>query len=354
MGKLKTNLDSLAQLVSAVQKRCEAAGEKSDNFATNGQYAFDLIVAGMETLALYLREKVTKSGKPWDTVKNTSVFADKDTNVISFTKGIVDGRERATKLLADWTQFATRDLGGMDGDLQRIDAIIADVRAMIAKKRKRLLQSKKFKDKIAGYESSLNDIEGSVGEVRGTIKKFKALEYSTRALDTLKMTSNTTYQNVDDMAGRNLATLKENIKKEMDLGVYQAKEWRKNHFGSELAFLAKMAAEAEEIELEPDESTTTPPTSDKKAPATRAVKNLEIRVKTTVIAKAKDAEFTTDTGTLVATEVKWEKNAGDPLDQLQKKFTLKGTFGDENSGIFAADMKLIKLGNTHRTATFKS
>jgi len=351
MGKLRSNLDGLTQLVGAVQKRCEAAAQQSDNFATNGQYAFDLIVAGMETLSLYLREKVSKAGKPWDAVKDTPIFSDKDTNVVSFVKGIQDGRQRATKLLAEWTQFCTRELGGMDGDLTRVDALIADLRGVIGKKRKRLLQSKKFKDKIAGYEASLNGIEAAVANIRNSIKRFKQVEYSERALNTLKIATTSTYGDVDDMAGRQLATLKENIKKEMEHGVYQGKQWRQQHFGSELAMLAKMAAEAEEMEQEPDESEGTETTAPKTAPATRAIKNLEVRIKTTLVAKAPTAEFTTATATLVA-DLKWEKSAGDPLDYLQKKFTLKGAYSDDGVS-FASDMKLVKLGGNLKTATFK-
>ena len=357
MGKLRTSLAGYATLIDAISNGGRVVVEELTSKATNVKEIVGRVNGGYELLAMYLKQKALTAKQDIKTWNAQTLKDHLDSEVAGFVKNIEAAR--ADALLAFKNYEAVRDgkAKAVTADIDRAIALTGEIKATIDKKRKRLFQSSKFKTKIAAYEQTLKELSTKVSTLRVDFTgEVQASQSSGPVkLANLKITPATTVAQVFAHASYGLKDELQKIAgaKRADLGK------RFLAYGSEIKQIRSWVAEADEMEAEADADVAVakPEAKPEAKPAAKpdpkpGVNKIIIKMGSNEVGTAAKGEYDRATKLLMIPVMVWKGKTA-PLDYLQKKMTLSGSYENAAEGKFASDMKLDKLAGDMKKATFK-
>jgi hypothetical protein len=255
MGKLRDSLIATDKVLKHISKEVQGVSGKFEADISN---AFQLVQVGSEgvdSLYVYLTQKVKKQGKTWKEAEKQTVEDYADPNVKKFVAGIADFEKQAITFSLKW-DYAFK---GLEGDVKKADATLKDIEAQIAKKKKRLLQSKKFKAKMVLYEKALSNLRDGVDALVNSLNSITndpsiAPPSPTQIKKVLNVSMKSTLAEVDNASSRTIKQLLEKYKTVKQSGEKSTRKFRQaGDFQSELKVIALMIKEADEMEEESEE-----------------------------------------------------------------------------------------------------
>ena len=354
MGKLKTSLAGFATLIDSISEGGRVVVEELSSKATNVKEIVGRVNGGYELLAMYLKQKALAAKQDIKTWNAQTIKDHPDSEVAGFVKNIEAARADALTAFKNYEAVRDGKAKAVTADIDRAIAVIDEIKATIDKKRKRLFQSTKFKTKIAGYEQTLNALGTKVKTMRvdftGEVQSSQSS--GPIKLAGLKITPATTVAQVFAHASYGLKDELQKIAgaKRGELGKrFQA-------YATEIKQIRSWVAEADEMEAEADagEVVAKPEAKPEPKPDPKpGVNKIVIKMGSTEIGTAVKGEYDRATKLLTCPVVVWKVKGTDPLDYLQKKMTLSGSYENAAEGKFANEMKLDKLAGDMKKATFK-
>ncbi len=252
MGKLRDSLIAVDKILNAVGKEVGGAAAKFETEISNSYQLMQVGSEGIDSLYVYLKTKVKKAGQKWKDVEKQTIDQFSDANVKKFVAGIADFRKQAMNYSLKWGNFAK----GLDGDLKKTDALLADIAGQISKKKKKWLQSQKFKTKIAGYEKAFASLQDRVTTIKKELKSLlqdpSIVPPSPNQIKkVLDISEKSTLADLEMLSSRTIQQMLQKYKKAASSGEASSRKFRQaGDFKAELKIIAMMVKEADEMESE--------------------------------------------------------------------------------------------------------
>ena len=252
MGKLRDSLVATDKVLKAISKEVKGVSEKFEAEINNVYQLVQVGSEGVDSLYVYLTQKVKKQGKTWKEAGKQTVEDYADANVKKFVAGIADFEKQAITFSLKW-DYAFK---GLEGDVKKADATLKEIETQIAKKKKRLLQSKKFKAKMVLYDKALSNLRDGVDELVDSLKKITndvsiAPPSPSQIKKVLNVSMKSTLADVDNACSRTIKQMLEKYKSVKQNGEKSSRAFRQaGDFQAELKVIALMIKEADEMDEE--------------------------------------------------------------------------------------------------------
>ncbi|MEO6410884.1 MAG: hypothetical protein ABIO45_19320 [Burkholderiaceae bacterium] len=344
---------------------------------TDSPQAFDQLLAKRKVVNTKISELANTAHNGWDLMfmHLTSKFqAQKqtfDANAKKTLKEVMDpqlgklvaGLESWRKDMVLQARAAATDfqagVGALSTQLATAKSETATLRKTVEKKKARLLVSAKYKTKVKGYLEAIDAIDALCTSQTSTMAKAKAMTFDETWVN--KYYSVRLDMTVEDIKGNATmdvtGIMKTYLQNQTQADTY-VRTLRDEYKGmaGQLASMKAWSAEADDMEAEGDasgegKSAPVKPEAAKPDPKP-GVNKIVIKMGSTEVGTAVKGEYDRATKLLTIPVVVWKGKTA-PLEYLQKKLTLSGSYENAAEGKFANDMKLDKLAGDMKKATFK-
>ncbi len=176
MGQLRSG-------ILALQKTCldmePAIGELEGQLEDYSSRIFDAgkrIEEGLNTLVMYLIEKLKKAGKTLETEGAKPLKGEMDSNVATFGKGIVQAKADVKAVIAKLAAAQKASAAKLQASISDSTATMTKLKGIAAKKKAKWLKSAKYKAKIGGYLGALDAIDGILKKQAEAINAVAAVD----------------------------------------------------------------------------------------------------------------------------------------------------------------------------------
>ncbi len=244
MGKFKDGLVKLQKTAAEMQTTIDNHYADLSTTATSLTNAGMRFSGGYETMYIYLTEKFKKNGDEIGKNLNKTLKDVFDPTLATFIKEIEAARLKGLEIRAAFDKVKN-ELKAVLKTKGEVSTQIAALNTSLEKKKKKLIQTKSYKAKVANYQSTLQDLAATIDDWGKGLNQ--AFAVPTPALFANKLSVDTTVKAIGDCAG---GTVDGELKGLKEQAEGSAKKFRSRNIKSEVEFIKKWVAEADDMEAQ--------------------------------------------------------------------------------------------------------
>ena len=359
MGQTRTSLLSLQKVLTDSPQAFEqllakrkVTNNQVSTLANTAHNGWDLIF--MHLTNKFKAQKQTVADNAKKTLKEVI-----DPELGKLVAGLETWRkDMALQARAASTEFQA-GVTALSNQLATAKAEAATLRKTVEKKKARLLVSAKYKTKMRGYLTAIDEIDALFTSQTTTMAKAKAMSFDEAWVNKYySVRLDMTVADIEGIASMDVTGIMRTYLANQTVADGYVRTLRDEYKGmaGQLASMKAWSAEADAMDVEGEESgegksAPVKPEAAKPDPKP-GVNKIVIKMGSTEVGTAVKGEYDRATKLLTIPVVVWKGKTA-PLDYLQKKMTLSGSYENAAEGKFANDMKLDKLAGDMKKATFK-
>ncbi len=325
MGKMRDGIVAAAKILATIAKEGEQVAQRLDKVETSVYAVLENVKGGNDVLYQYLVVKLQRAGTTFDACKAQPLSKHSDGEVTKLVQGVASSVADVARLLSNYNLIS----GQMLNECDRLNNTLNELERTLAGKRDKLFKSAKYKAKLATYDQALKELHAALEERRKGVAAIRP-PLSQRNLDMMKLTMESTLQDVLDGTSTSLQKAVNDMQTAVAQGSWVKRRFRENgDLAAAHTQLNQWAQEAEDMEKEGTVAASVGP---------RKLVQITLYKGSTAVGKAAAAEFQANRAMEVP-EVQWA-NGVDPLKLLQQKLTVKARYAGSGEGDFANDMRL--------------
>jgi hypothetical protein len=253
MGQLRDGILALQKNAINMEPQIAAMEKQQDDYHQRVFEAGKRIGEGLNTLVLYLIQKLKKEGKTLDSEGALPLKSQMDSNVMSFGKGIAQAKTDVKGIIAKLNSEQKAAVGKLQASVDASIASMTKLKSIADKKKAKWLKSAKYKAKIGGYLQALAAIDGILKKQAEALKAIEGINQNDAWVEkNYKFSQDMTLKQVKGLQSIELTSNLKDFEANVNGVQTRARAFRDEYknLKGQFALMKKWSEEADEMESE--------------------------------------------------------------------------------------------------------